>query len=116
MVKEKEGCSGCRIVEHRHSFSPFSEIVNRYDDIFVVTSRWWSTFHKVDDPFTKRTSCDDRVERRGRSSRLGGEMLAIGTVFDYFNAITEEEGQKYPARMIFWAVVRPERWPPQALL
>ena len=94
MVKEKEGCGGCRIIECWHSFGPFSEIVNFHDDIFVVTSRRRSTFHKVNGPFTKRISCDDRMEGSGRSSRLGGEMLAIGTVFDYFNAITKERRPK----------------------
>ena len=31
------------------------------------------------------------------SSRLRGEMLAIGTVFDYFNAITEEGRPEIPS-------------------
>ena len=97
MVKEKEGCSGCRIVKHWHIFRLFSEIFNRHDDIFVVTSRWGSTFHKVDGPFAKRTGGDERMERSGRSSRLGGEMLAIRTVFDCYNAITEERRQKIPS-------------------
>ena len=97
MVKEKEGYSGCCIVKRWHSFGPFSEIVNRHDDIFVVTSRWRSKFHKVDGSFTKRTSCDNMMERRGRSSHLGGEILAIGTVFDCFNAITEERRPKKPS-------------------
>ena len=52
--------------------------------------------HKVDGPFTEGTSCDDRMEGRGRISRLRGEMLEIGTVFDYFNAITEERRLKIP--------------------
>ena len=94
MVKEKQGCSGCCIVERRHRFGPFSEVFNRHDDMFVVTSIWRSKFHKVDGPFTKWTGGDDRMERSGRSSRLGGEMLAIGTVFDCFNAITEERRPK----------------------
>ena len=34
------------------------------------------------------------MERSGRSSCLGGEVLAIGTVFDCFNAITEERRPK----------------------
>ena len=96
MVKGKEGCSGCCIVECWHSFGPFSEIVNHHDYIFVVTSRWRLTFHKVNGPFAKRASCDDRMEGSGRSSRLGGEMLAIGTVFDCFNAIIEERRPKIP--------------------
>ena len=96
MVKEKEGGSGCRILECRHSFSPFGEIINCLDDVFVVTSGGRATFHKVNGPFPKRASCDDRMEGSGRSSRLGGEMLAIGTVFDYFNAITEERRPKIP--------------------
>ena len=97
MVKEKYGCSGCCIVECWHSFGPFSEIVNRHYDIFYVTSGWRSTFHKVNGPFTKRTSCDDRMEGSERSSRLGGEMLAMGTMFEYFNAITEERRPKIPS-------------------
>ena len=55
------------------------------------------TFHKVNGPFAKRASCDDMMEGSGRSSRLGGKMLAIGIVFDRFNAITEERRPKIPS-------------------
>ena len=37
------------------------------------------------------------MEGSGRSSRLGGEMLAIGTVFDCFNVITDERRPKIPS-------------------
>ena len=97
MVKEKEGCGRDHVVECWHSLSPFCEIVNRHDDIFVVTNGWRSTLHKVDGPFTKGTSCDDRMEGSWRSSRLRGEMLAIGTVFDCFNAINEQKRKKIPS-------------------
>ena len=63
----------------------------------MVTSGWRATLHKVDGPFTKGTSCDDRMEGSWGSSRLRGEMLAIGTVFDCFNAIAEERRPKIPS-------------------
>ena len=97
VVKEKEGCGGCRIVECWHRFGPFSEIVNRHDDIFMVTSRWRSTFHEVDGPLTKRINCDEGMEGSGGSSCLRGEMLEIGTVFEGFNAIAEERRPKIPS-------------------
>ena len=51
MVKEKEGCGSCRVVERWHGLNPFGEIVDRHDDILMVTSGWWATLHKVDGPF-----------------------------------------------------------------
>ena len=53
MVKEKEGHGSCRVVECWHGLGPFGEIVNRHDDILMVTSGWWATLHKVDGPFTE---------------------------------------------------------------
>ena len=97
MVKEKEGGGSSRIVKCGHSLDPFGEIVNRHNDILMVTSGWRSTLHKVDGPFTKGTSCDDRMEGSLGSSCLRGKMLAIGTVFNCLNAITEEGRPKIPS-------------------
>ena len=97
MVKEKEGCGSCSVVKCWHSLDPFCEIVDRHDDIFMVTSGWRATLHKFDGPFTKGTSCDDRMEGSRGSSRLRGKMLVIGTVFDCLNAITEEGRPKIPS-------------------
>ena len=97
VVKEKEGCGSCRVVKCWHSLGPFCEIVDRHNDIFMVTNGWRATLHKVDGPFTKGTSCDNRMEGSWGSLRLRGEMLAIGTVFDCLNAITEEGRPKIPS-------------------
>ena len=96
MVKEKEGCGSCRVVKCWHGLDPFCEIVDRHDDIFMITSGWRATLHKVDGPFTKGTSGNDRMEGSWWSSRLRGEMLATGTVFDCLDAIIEEGRPKIP--------------------
>ena len=53
MVKEKEGRGSCHVVESWHGLGPFGEIVDRHDDILMVTSGWRATLHKVDGPFTE---------------------------------------------------------------
>ena len=97
MVKEKEGYGRCCVVERWHGLSPFGEMVNHYDDILMVTSGWGLTLHKFDGPFIEGTNCDNGMEGSRRSSRLRGEMLEIGTVFDLFNTITEERRPKIPS-------------------
>ena len=56
MVKEKEGRGSCRVVECWHGLGQFGEIVDRHDDILVVTSGWRATLHKVNGPFTEGAS------------------------------------------------------------
>ena len=40
MVKEKESCSSCGVIERWHGFNPFGEIVNGHDTIFMVIIIW----------------------------------------------------------------------------
>ena len=68
----------------------------------MVISRWRSTLHEVNGPFTERTSSENEMEGSGGSSCLRGKMLAIGTVFDCFNAINEERRPKIPSAHDFF--------------
>jgi len=69
-VKEKEGYMSHGVIEHWHAFNPFGKIVNDHDNMIMVISRWGSTLHKFNSPFTKRIDCDDRMEGSGWSSFL----------------------------------------------
>ena len=56
MVKEKEGGGSGRIVKSGHGLDPFGEIVNRHNDILMVTSGWRLTLHKFYGPLIEGTS------------------------------------------------------------
>ena len=60
----------------------------------MVINGWWSTLHKVNNPFIERTNSDDEMEESWWGSCFWGKMLAIGVVFDCLNAITEERRPK----------------------
>jgi hypothetical protein len=53
VVKEKTRCCVSDIVESRHSFDPFGEVINDDNNVFVTIAGGGITSHKVDAPFTK---------------------------------------------------------------
>jgi hypothetical protein len=63
VVKEKTRCCVSGIVESMHSFGPFGEVVNGDNDVLVTIAGGWISSHKVDAPFAKRVSYNDRVEK-----------------------------------------------------
>jgi hypothetical protein len=70
VVKEKTCCSVSGVVESGHSFDPFGEVIDGDKNVFVTISRGGITSHKVDSPFAKRASCNDRVEKGGGGAGL----------------------------------------------
>jgi hypothetical protein len=65
VVKEKMHCGVSGVVEGGHSFGPFGEVINGYNNVFVTISRGGITSHKVDAPFTKGACSNDRVKKSG---------------------------------------------------
>ena len=70
MVEEKVSDSHGRAVEGGHGFIPLCEIVNYDDDVVMTSCRCWFAFHKIDGPFEKGDSFDDRVEGCHRCSHF----------------------------------------------
>jgi hypothetical protein len=87
VVKEKTRCSVSGVVESGHSFSPFGEVINGDNNVFVTVARGGITSHKVDAPFTKRARNNDRVKNSGGSSGFVGIELTLLTLFHDMNAI-----------------------------
>ena len=59
MIKEKVCRSVSGVVEGRHGFSPFCEVINCDNDVFVSIAGWRITSHEVDAPFTKGAYSSD---------------------------------------------------------
>jgi hypothetical protein len=63
VIKEKMCCSVSGVVEGGHGFSPFCEVIDCDDDVFVSIAGWGVTSHQVDAPFTKGANSNDWVEK-----------------------------------------------------
>lgn len=61
MIKEEPDNSLDGVIECGHSFSPFCEVVDRNDNVFVVVIGGGATFHKVNAPLTKWANSNDWV-------------------------------------------------------
>jgi hypothetical protein len=90
MVKEKACCSVSGVVESRHSFGPFGEVIDGDNNVFVTIVGGGITNHKVDAPFTKRFGSNDRVKKSGGSSGFVGIELTLLTSFHGMNAIMKQ--------------------------
>ena len=90
VVKEKTRCSVSGVVESRHSFDPFGEVINNDNNVFVTIAGGGITSHKFDAPFTKRVGSNDRVKKgRGCSGFVGIELTLL-TSFHGMNAIMKQ--------------------------
>jgi hypothetical protein len=87
VVKEKACCSVSSVVESGHSFDPFGEVINGYNNVFVTIVGGGITSHKVNGPFTKRVGSNDRMKKSGGSSGFVGVELTLLTSFHGMNAI-----------------------------
>jgi hypothetical protein len=90
VVKEKTRCSVSGVVESGYSFSPFGEVINGDNNVFLTIDGGGITSHKVDAPFTKRASSNDRVKKSGGSSGFVGIELTLLTSFHGMNAIMKQ--------------------------
>jgi hypothetical protein len=55
------GHSICHVVECRHGFGPFGELVNGNNDVFVDITIWRVACQELYAPFEEGASCDDGV-------------------------------------------------------
>ena len=90
VVKEKTRCSVSGVVEGGHSFGPFGEVIDSDNNVFATIAGGGITGHKVDAPFAKRASCNDRVAKGGGGSGFVGIELTLLTSFHGMNAIMKQ--------------------------
>jgi hypothetical protein len=90
VIKEKALCIVSGVVESGHSFSPFGEVINNENNVFVTIARGGITIHKVDAPFKKRVGCNDRMKNGGGSSSFVGIELTLLTSFHGMNTIMKQ--------------------------
>jgi hypothetical protein len=83
VIKEKMHCSVSGVVEGRNGFSPFCEVIDYDNNVFVSIARWGVTSHEVDAPFTKGAYSNDWVEkRRWCSCFFGVKLTFIASLHD----------------------------------
>jgi hypothetical protein len=87
VVKEKMRCGVSDIVEGGHSFSPFGEVIDCDNNVFVSIARGGITSHEVDALFRKRTGIDDWMKKRRWFSGFVGVKLTLLALFHGVNAI-----------------------------
>jgi hypothetical protein len=90
VVKEKMHCSVGGVVEDGHSFSPFGEVIDSDNNVFVAIVGGGITSHKVNAPFTKGACSDDWVKKSGGSLGFVGIELTLLTSFHGMNAIMKQ--------------------------
>jgi hypothetical protein len=90
VVEEKTRCSVSGVVESGHSFSPFGEVIDGDNNVFVTIAGGGITSHKVDAPFTKGACSNDRVKKSGGSVGFVGIELTLLTTFYGMNAIMKQ--------------------------
>ena len=90
MMKEKLCCHVNDVVEGGHGFSPFCEVINCDNNVFVSIVGWGITSHEVDAPFTKGACSNDRVDKsRWCSCFVGIKMTFIASLHG-MNAIVKQ--------------------------
>jgi hypothetical protein len=90
MIKEKSRCSVNSVVEGGHSFSPFCEVIDDENNVFVSIARWGVTSHEVDGPFTKGACSNDWVEKSRWYSCFVGIKLTFIASLHGMNAIVKQ--------------------------
>ena len=87
VIEEKTHCSVSVVVESGHSFSPFGEVIDSDNNVFVTIAGGGITSHKVDASFEKRVGRNDRVKKSGGRLGFVGIELTLLTSFHSMNAI-----------------------------
>jgi hypothetical protein len=94
VVEEKMRCSVSGIVEGGHGFYPFGEVIDSNNNVFVTIAGGGITGHKVNAPFAKGASSNDRVKKSGGSMGFVGVELTLLTTSHGMNAVTKQGRQK----------------------
>jgi hypothetical protein len=90
VVKEKMCCGVSGIIEGGHSFSPFGEVIDCDNNVFVTIDGGGITSHEVDAPFTKRASSDDWMKKSRWCSGFVGVKLTLLASFHGVNVIVKQ--------------------------
>jgi hypothetical protein len=90
VVEEKMRCSVSGVVEGGHSFSPFGEVIDSNNNVFVTIAGGGITSHKVNAPFTKGACSNYRVKKSGGSVGFVGIELTFLTTSHDMNAIMKQ--------------------------
>jgi hypothetical protein len=83
-------CAQLGVVEGRHGFSPFCEVIDCDNDVFVSIVGWGITSHEVDAPFTKGANSNDWVEKSRWCSCFVGIKLTFIASLHGMNAIVKQ--------------------------
>jgi hypothetical protein len=89
VIKEKMRCSVSDVVEGGHSFSPFCEVIDYDNNVFVSIVGWGIISHEVDAPFTKGASNNDWVKKSRWCSCFVGVKLTFLASLHGMNAIVK---------------------------
>jgi hypothetical protein len=89
VIKEKTCCSVSIVVEVGHGFSPFCEVIDCDNNVFVSSAGWGITNHEVDAPFTKGAYSNDWVDKSRWSSCFVGVKLTFLSSLHEMNAIVK---------------------------
>jgi hypothetical protein len=65
VINEKARCNVSNVVEGGHGFSPFGEVIDCDNNVFVAIAIWGVTSHEVNAPFTKGACSNNWVKKRG---------------------------------------------------
>jgi hypothetical protein len=90
VVEEKTRCSVSGVVEGGHGLSPFGEVIDSHNNVFVTIAGGGITSHKVNAPFTKGVGSDDWMKKSGGSTGFVGIELTFLTAFHGMNAIMKQ--------------------------
>jgi hypothetical protein len=90
VVEEKTRCSVSGVVEGGHSFSPFGEVIDSDNNVFVTIAGGGITSHKFNAPFTKGACRNDRVKKSRGSAGFVGIELTLLTTSHGMNAIMQQ--------------------------
>jgi hypothetical protein len=90
VIKEKMHCNVSGVVEGGHSFSPFCEVIDCDNNVFVSIVRWGVTSHEVDAPFTEGASSNDWVKKIRWCSCFVGVKLTFLTLLHGMDAIVKQ--------------------------
>jgi hypothetical protein len=90
VVEEKMRCGVSGIVKGGHGFHPFGEVIDSDNNIFVTIAGGGITGHKVNAPFAKGASSNDRVKKSGGSAGFVGVELTLLTTSHGMNAVMKQ--------------------------
>ena len=90
VVEEKTCCSVSGIVEGRHGFSPFGEVIDNNHNVFMTIAGGRITSHEVNAPFAKGAGGDDWMKKSRGSAGFVGIELTLLTTSDGMNEVMKQ--------------------------